>query len=61
MRSVLTTREYVAQMLIIGFQRLYEAESNAVKSRLGVYPKKSRKDGVVRTWEARVTQAGLKV
>lgn len=61
MRSVLTTREYAAQMLIIGSQRLHKAEGNPDRSRLGVYPKKSRKDGAVRNWEARVTQAGIRV
>lgn len=61
MRSVLTTREYVTQMMIIGYQRLHEAEGNPERSRLGVYPKKSRKDRSLCTWEARLTQAGIKV
>ena len=63
MRNVLTPREYVTQMMITGFQRLHAAEGTQLgeRSRLGVYPKKSRKDGVVRTWEARVTQSGIKV
>lgn len=61
MRSVLTTREYVTQMMIIGYQRLHEAEGDPERSRLGVYRKKSRRGGSLCAWEARLTQAGIKV
>eukprot|EP00892_Ulva_mutabilis_P012135 jgi/Ulvmu1/9294/UM050_0043.1 len=60
MRAVLTNREYAAQMLILGYRRHHEAQGSPLTSRLGVYPKKSRKDGLVRSWEVRVTHTKIK-